>query len=51
MQDEDKEREICDPKVMGSLINKASACRLTMCEECAPYVVPLRFGYEKGALY
>ena len=45
------EREIGDPKELESIIDRAFVCRLAMCEECAPYVVPLCFGYEKGALY
>ncbi len=46
-----QEREISDPKVLESIINKASVCRLAMCEGSVPYIVPLCFGYEKGALY
>jgi nitroimidazol reductase NimA-like FMN-containing flavoprotein (pyridoxamine 5'-phosphate oxidase superfamily) len=46
-----KEREICDPKVIESIISRANVCRLAMCDEGLPYVVPLCFGYEKGALY
>jgi len=46
-----REREICDPGEIESIINKACVCRLAMCEECAPYLVPLCFGYEKGCLY
>lgn len=46
-----KEREISDPKVLESIIKKANVCRLAMCEGDVPYVVPLCFGYEKGALY
>ncbi len=46
-----KEREISDPKILESIINSANVCRLAMCEGGIPYVVPLCFGYEKGALY
>lgn len=46
-----KEREISDPRVIESMINEANVCRLAMCEGGVPYVVPLCFGYEKGALY
>lgn len=46
-----KEREISDPKVLESIIDRANVCRLAMCEGGVPYVVPLCFGYEKGALY
>ena len=46
-----KEREISDPQVLESIINSAKVCRLAMCEGGVPFVVPLCFGYEKGALY
>jgi uncharacterized protein len=46
-----KEREICDPKVIESITTRANVCRLAMCDEGLPYIVPLCFGYEKGALY
>jgi nitroimidazol reductase NimA-like FMN-containing flavoprotein (pyridoxamine 5'-phosphate oxidase superfamily) len=46
-----KEREISDPQVLESIINSANVCRLAMCEGGVPFVVPLCFGYEKGALY
>ncbi len=46
-----KEREITDPKVLESIINRANVCRLAMCEGDVPYIVPLCFGYERGALY
>jgi len=46
-----KEREICDPKEVESIISRACVCRLAMCDGGAPYVVPLCFGYEKGALH
>jgi nitroimidazol reductase NimA-like FMN-containing flavoprotein (pyridoxamine 5'-phosphate oxidase superfamily) len=49
--DEKKGREIRDPKVIESIISRANVCRLAMCDEGLPYVVPLCFGYEKGALY
>lgn len=46
-----KEREICDPEEMESIISRACVCRLAMCEGYAPYVVPLCFGYEGEYLY
>lgn len=46
-----EEREVCDPKAVESIINRAVVCRLAMCEGGVPYVVPLCFGYEKGVGY
>jgi hypothetical protein len=46
-----KGREIIDPKILESIINKANVCRLAMCEGGVPYIIPLCFGYEKSTLY
>jgi nitroimidazol reductase NimA-like FMN-containing flavoprotein (pyridoxamine 5'-phosphate oxidase superfamily) len=46
-----KEREICDTKELEAIIERAGVCRLAVCQEGAPYVVPLCFGYEKRVLY
>jgi nitroimidazol reductase NimA-like FMN-containing flavoprotein (pyridoxamine 5'-phosphate oxidase superfamily) len=46
-----RERDICDPKAIESIIEKATVCRLAMCDKGVPYLVPLCFGYENGALY
>lgn len=46
-----KEREICDPEEVESIIKRAYVCRLAMCEDGMPYVVPLCFGYENRKLY
>jgi nitroimidazol reductase NimA-like FMN-containing flavoprotein (pyridoxamine 5'-phosphate oxidase superfamily) len=34
-----KDREICDLKVIESIVCRANVCRLAMCEEGLPYVV------------
>jgi nitroimidazol reductase NimA-like FMN-containing flavoprotein (pyridoxamine 5'-phosphate oxidase superfamily) len=46
-----KEREITDPGEIESIIRKAQVCRVAMVDGNQPYVVPVCFGYEKGALY
>ncbi|MFH1015427.1 MAG: pyridoxamine 5'-phosphate oxidase family protein [Chloroflexota bacterium] len=46
-----KEREITDPSEIEGIIRKAQVCRVAMADGNQPYVVPVCFGYEKGALY
>lgn len=45
------EREITDPAVMEDVPLKATVCRLGLCDDEQPYVVPMNFGYENRTLY
>lgn len=40
-----------DQRAIESIIRKASVCRLAMCDEGVPYIVPLGFGYEDKKLF
>lgn len=46
-----KEREIHNVSVIHDIIRRCTVCRLAMCENGRPYVVPLCFGYQDNALY
>jgi nitroimidazol reductase NimA-like FMN-containing flavoprotein (pyridoxamine 5'-phosphate oxidase superfamily) len=46
-----KEREVVRQEDIEAIIHRADVCRLALCEEDRPYVVPLCFGYEAGILY
>ena len=46
-----KDREISDLGEMESIIHRADVCRLAFCDGGIPYVVPLCFGYRRGAIY
>lgn len=46
-----KEREIKDRKVIDDIIRRCRVCRLAMCEDDQPYIVPLNFGYDGNFLY
>ena len=46
-----KDKEITDTAIIEEILSKATVCRLGLCEENQPYVVPLCFGYEDNALY
>ena len=49
MRREDK--EIVDKKVMVSIIEKAIICRVAMCWQDEPYVIPMNFGYRDNYIY
>jgi uncharacterized protein len=46
-----KEREIKDVAAIEEILSRATVCRLGLCEDNRPYVVPLCFGYKDNALY
>ena len=40
-----------DRKVIASIIQQATVCRIGLCDDGQPYVVPVCFGNEDGVLY
>jgi len=46
-----KDKEIVDEKTMISIIEKAIVCRVAMCWQGEPYVIPMNFGYQDNYIY
>jgi nitroimidazol reductase NimA-like FMN-containing flavoprotein (pyridoxamine 5'-phosphate oxidase superfamily) len=46
-----KEKEIKEIAAIEDILSRASVCRLGLCEDNRPYVVPVCFGYKDNALY
>ena len=46
-----KDRQITDRKAIDDIIRRSHVCRLGMCDDGQPYVVPLNFGYDGHSLY
>ena len=46
-----KDKEITDINEIEEVIKKATHCRIGLVDNDEPYVVPVSFGYERGALY
>ncbi len=45
-----KEREVTDIEKIDRIIAGCDCCRIALCDgACAPYIVPLSFGYERTA--
>jgi hypothetical protein len=45
------DREIKDRRDIDDIIGRCRVCRLGLCDEGRPYIVPLSFGYDGSALY
>ncbi|NMB77668.1 MAG: pyridoxamine 5'-phosphate oxidase family protein [Methanomicrobiales archaeon] len=46
-----KDREISDLGEIDTVLRKARVCRIALADGNGPYIVPLCFGYEPGAVY
>ena len=46
-----KDKEIIDKKVIVSIIERSSVCRVAMCWQDEPYIIPMNFGYSENYLY
>jgi nitroimidazol reductase NimA-like FMN-containing flavoprotein (pyridoxamine 5'-phosphate oxidase superfamily) len=45
------EKQIIDKETLGTILNKSIVCRIGMCRDNIPYVVPMNFAYHGNALY
>jgi nitroimidazol reductase NimA-like FMN-containing flavoprotein (pyridoxamine 5'-phosphate oxidase superfamily) len=45
------EREIEDRDTIDGILRQATVCRLGLCDDGMPYVVPLNYGYDGDCLY
>ena len=46
-----KDREITDRAEIEAILNEATVCRIGLADGGEPYIVPLSFGYDDGAIY
>ena len=45
------DKEITDKKAIEDIILRSKVCKLAMCDENMPYIVPLCFGFKNNTLY
>jgi nitroimidazol reductase NimA-like FMN-containing flavoprotein (pyridoxamine 5'-phosphate oxidase superfamily) len=45
------DREITDRNKIDQIISRCKVCRIALCDEGQPYVLPLNFGYDGKYLY
>ena len=46
-----KDKELNERTLIDSVISRSQVCRMGLCDEGLPYIVPMCFGYEGNALY
>lgn len=46
-----RDKQITDRAEIESIIQKAAICRIALCVNNVPYIVPLNYGYKDNALY
>jgi nitroimidazol reductase NimA-like FMN-containing flavoprotein (pyridoxamine 5'-phosphate oxidase superfamily) len=46
-----KDREISDRNTLNEIIRQCKVCRIALCENGQPYVLPLNFGFDGKHLY
>jgi nitroimidazol reductase NimA-like FMN-containing flavoprotein (pyridoxamine 5'-phosphate oxidase superfamily) len=46
-----KKREIQDKALIEEIMAKAEVCRLGLCKDNMPYIVPVSFGYDGSYIY
>lgn len=46
-----KDKEINDEKKIEQILKKSAICRIALCDQGRPYLVPMNFGYKKNCLY
>lgn len=46
-----KEQEITDRDIIDAIMARAPVCRIGLCDQGVPYVVPVTFGYRHNRLY
>jgi len=46
-----KEKEISDKGAVEAIIAKSTVCRIGLCDEGVPYLVPVCFGYDGRSIY
>jgi uncharacterized protein len=46
-----KDREITDQAEIEGILREAQVCRIALTDGEGPYIVPMSFGYEDGAIY
>ncbi|OPJ59698.1 pyridoxamine 5'-phosphate oxidase family protein [Clostridium oryzae] len=46
-----KEREITDENIIKSIMQEASVCRIALCKDNKPYIVPMSFGFRDNYIY
>ena len=45
------DKEIKDKEIIGWILKEAHICRIALCHDNKPYIVPMNFGFKDNCLY
>jgi len=45
------DKEIKDKNIIKWILNEATVCRIALCDENNPYIVPMNFGFKNNYIY
>jgi nitroimidazol reductase NimA-like FMN-containing flavoprotein (pyridoxamine 5'-phosphate oxidase superfamily) len=45
------DKEIKDPELIQEILNQSEVCRIALCNDGKPYIVPMNFSYQEQTLY
>jgi len=45
------DKEIKDKNMIKSILEEALVCRIALCDDNSPYIIPMNFGYKDNYLY
>lgn len=45
------DKQIKDPELIKEILNQSEVCRVALCDDGKPYIVPMNFGYQDQTLY
>lgn len=45
------DKEIKDENMVKSILKDALVCRIALCDDKCPYIIPMNFGFKDGYLY
>lgn len=45
------DKQIKDGKIIEKILEEAMVCRLALCDDGRPYIIPLNFGFKNNHLY
>lgn len=46
-----KDKELQDSRILGIILKEADICRIAMCHNNEPYIVPMNFCYQDDSIY
>ncbi|MDA3899819.1 MAG: pyridoxamine 5'-phosphate oxidase family protein [Spirochaetes bacterium] len=46
-----RDKEITDQKIINQILKSNTVCRIALCDNGTPYIVPMNYGFDEGNIY